>query len=68
MQTIKGTVTKIKVLKLSTHPLVYFKVDGISCLIAIHSLNFLYDVKEGYQIVVVGIIIVGTNLSQNAIV
>jgi len=54
MQTIKGKVSKIKVLKLSTHPLVHFKIDDVSCLIASHSLNFLYEVKEDSQIVVGG--------------
>lgn len=54
MKTIKGTITRIKVLKLSPHTLVYFKVDGISCLIARDSLNFLYEAKENNQIVVCG--------------
>ncbi|MDN6640576.1 MAG: hypothetical protein L0L10_07310, partial [Tetragenococcus sp.] len=46
--------SKIKVLKLSTHPLVHFKISDVSCLIASHSLNFLYDAKEDSQIVVCG--------------
>ncbi|AYW48453.1 MULTISPECIES: hypothetical protein [Tetragenococcus] len=54
MQTIKGTISKIKVLKLSNRPLVHFKVDDISCLIARHSFNFLYEAKENNQIVVCG--------------
>ena len=54
MQTIKGTVSKIKVLKLSMSPLVRFSLDGVSCLIATHSLNFLYDVTEGSEVVIGG--------------
>ena len=54
MHTIKGTVSKIKVLKLSESPLVRFSIDGVSCLIARHSLNFLYQVEEGTEIVVCG--------------
>lgn len=54
MITIKGKVSKIKVLKLSAHPLVHFKIDDASCLIASHSLNFLYDIKEDSQIVICG--------------
>lgn len=54
MHTIKGTVSKIKVLKLSESPHVRFSVDGVSCLIARHSLNFLYQVKEGSELVVCG--------------
>ncbi|MCF1684924.1 hypothetical protein LQF67_04910 [Tetragenococcus halophilus] len=54
MITLKGKVTKIKVIKLSTHPLLHFKVNNISCLIASHSLNFLYEVREGNNIVIAG--------------
>ena len=54
MQTIRGTVTKIKILKMSERPLVYFKVDEVSCLIATHSLSFLADVAEGSRITVAG--------------
>ena len=54
MHTIKGTVSKIKVLKLSESPLVRFSVDGVSCLIARHSLNFLYQVEENSELVVCG--------------
>lgn len=32
MHTIKGTVSKIKVLQLPESPLVRFSVDGVSCL------------------------------------
>ena len=31
-----------------------FSIDGVNCLIAAHSLNFLADVDEGMQIVVAG--------------
>lgn len=54
METIKGTVSKIKILKLSSSPLVRFTVDDVSCLIAGHSLNFLYDVHDDDQIVLGG--------------
>ncbi|GBD65609.1 hypothetical protein TEHN7128_1075 [Tetragenococcus halophilus subsp. halophilus] len=54
MITIKGKVTKIKVIKLSTRPLIHFKVNNISCLIASHSLNFLYEVREDNNIVITG--------------
>ncbi|AOF48933.1 hypothetical protein KV134_05425 [Tetragenococcus halophilus] len=54
MITIKGKVTKIKVIKLSTRPLIHFKVNNISCLIASHSLNFLYEVREDNNIVIAG--------------
>ena len=55
MQTIKGSVSKIKVLKLSVSPLVRFNIDDINCLIAQHSLNFMYDIMEDSEIVVSGI-------------
>lgn len=54
MQTIKGTVSKIKVLKLSISPLIRFTVGDVNCLIAQHSLNFMYDVAEDSEIVVSG--------------
>lgn len=54
METIRGTVTKIKILKMSERPLVYFKVDEVSCLIATHSLTFLADVAEGSRVAVAG--------------
>lgn len=54
MKTIRGTVTKVKILKISEQPLVYFKVDEVSCLIATHSLSFLADVAEGSRIAVAG--------------
>lgn len=31
-----------------------FSLDNVNCLIAAHSLNFLADVDEGMQIVLVG--------------
>ena len=54
MKTIKGVVSKIRVLKLSATPLVRFSVDDVSCLIASHSLNFMYEVNEGAELVVAG--------------
>nr|DAU34716.1 MAG TPA: hypothetical protein [Caudoviricetes sp.] len=54
MKSMKGNVSKIRVLKMSKTPLVRFSLDGVNCLIAAHSLNFLADVDEGMQIVVAG--------------
>lgn len=54
MQSITGTVIKIKILKMSECPLVFFKLDDVSCLIAGHSLNFLADVEDGMNVVVAG--------------
>ncbi len=54
MESLKGTVSKIRVLKMAKIPLVRFSLDGVNCLIAAHSLNFLADVDEGMQIVVAG--------------
>lgn len=54
MKSLKGVVSKIRVLKMSKPPLVRFSINGINCLIAAHSLNFLVDVDEGMQIVVAG--------------
>ncbi len=54
MITINGKVSKIKVLKLDESPLVRFSLDGVSCLIRAHSLNFLWEVDEGSEIVVGG--------------
>lgn len=54
METIRGTVSKVKILKMSERPLVYFKVDDVSCLIATHSLAFLADVADGSRITVAG--------------
>ena len=54
MQTLKGSVAKIKILKLSQSPLVRFSLDGVNCLITKHSLNFLYQVQEETDLVVCG--------------
>ncbi|WP_249270034.1 hypothetical protein [Enterococcus sp. 6D12_DIV0197] len=54
MKTMKGVVSKIRVLKMSKTPLVRFSLNGMNCLIATHSLNFLADVDEGMEIVVAG--------------
>lgn len=54
MESMKGYVSKIRVLKISKTPLVRFTLDGVNCLIAGHSLSFLADVDEGMQIVVAG--------------
>ena len=52
MMSMSGIVSSIKILKFSERPLVYFKLDDTSCLIAGHSLNFLADVEDGMLIVV----------------
>lgn len=54
METIRGIVSKVKIIKMSERPLVYFKVDDVSCLVATHSLSFLADVAEGSRIAVAG--------------
>lgn len=54
MQSITGTVNKIKILKMSERPLVYFKIDDTNCLIAGHSLNFLADVENAMRITICG--------------
>ncbi|MEB8416297.1 hypothetical protein NGG16_02460 [Enterococcus casseliflavus] len=54
MKSMKGYVSKIRVLKMSTTPLVRFSLKNENCLIAAHSLNFLADVDEGMQIVIAG--------------
>lgn len=54
MQTMNGIVSNVKILKMSERPLVYFKVENQSCLIAAHSLNFLADVDNGMRIVIAG--------------
>ena len=54
MKSLKGVVSKIRVLKMARTPLVRFSLDNVNCLIAAHSLNFLADVDEGMQIVVAG--------------
>lgn len=54
MKSMKGVVSKIRVLKISKVPLVRFSLNNENCLIAAHSLSFLADVDEGMQIVVAG--------------
>ncbi|MDT2700006.1 hypothetical protein P7E08_06805 [Enterococcus gallinarum] len=54
MKSLKDVISKIRVLKMSRTSLVRFSLDGVNCLIAAHSLNFLADVDEGMQIVVAG--------------
>ena len=54
MMSMSGIVSSVKILKFSERPLVYFKLDDTSCLIAGHSLNFLADVEDGMSIVVAG--------------
>ncbi len=52
--SLNGIVTSIKILKFSERPLVYFKLNNQSCLIATHSLNFLADVEDGMRIAAAG--------------
>lgn len=52
--SMSGSVSSIKILKFSERPLVYFKLDDQSCLIASHSLSFLADFENGMRIVVAG--------------
>ena len=54
MESIKGTVTKLKIIQFSQQPLVYFQLANINCLIATHSLNFFAYVEAGMKIVVLG--------------
>lgn len=54
VKSLKGVVSKIRMLKMSRTPLVRFSLNNVNCLIAAHSLNFLADVDEGMQIVVAG--------------
>ncbi len=54
MKSLNGIVSSVKILKYSERPLVYFKLDNQSCLIAGHSLNFLADVEDGMRIAVAG--------------
>ena len=49
-----GIVSSVKILKFSEHPLVYFKLNDTSCLIAAHSLSFLADVENGMRIAIAG--------------
>lgn len=54
MMSMSGLVSSIKILKFSERPLVYFKLDDQSCLIASRSLSFLADVENGMRVVVAG--------------
>lgn len=54
MMSASGIVSSVKILKFSERPLVYFKLDDTSCLIAARSLNFLADVENGMRIAVGG--------------
>ena len=54
MKSLNGIVSSVKILKYSERPLVYFKLDDTSCLIAGHSLNFFADVEDGMRIAVAG--------------
>lgn len=54
MESLNGIVSSVKILKMSERPLLFFKLDNVSCLIASHSLNFLADVEDGMRIVVAG--------------
>lgn len=54
MQSIKGTVSSVKILQFSERPLVYFKLDDVNCLISANALSFLADVADNMQIVVAG--------------
>lgn len=54
MMTLKGSAAKIKVLNLSEHPLVRFNCDHVNCLIVSHSLDFLFEVNEGDELVLGG--------------
>lgn len=55
METLKGTATKIRVLKLTASPLIRFTLADTNCLIAKNSLNFLADVNEGTPLVIAGV-------------
>lgn len=54
MESLKGTVSKLKIIQFSQQPLVYFRLENTHCLIAAHSLNFLADVENGMKILVLG--------------
>lgn len=56
---LKGQVEKIKIVKLEAMPLVRFTLktnedSKENCLIKVHSLNFLYHVAEGKNIIIFG--------------
>ncbi|MBV7390814.1 MULTISPECIES: hypothetical protein [Enterococcus] len=52
MKTYQGIVTKIKIIRFDSQPLVYFRIDQQDFLIAHHSLNFLADVSIDSHIAV----------------
>lgn len=55
MKTLRGRVTKIKIVSYGKMPLIRFTMnDEVNCLIAKHSLNFLYEVQEDSSIVLGG--------------
>lgn len=54
MESKTGTVSSVKILKMSERPLVFFKIDDNPCLIASRSLSFLADVENGMKIVAGG--------------
>lgn len=54
MESKTGVVSKIKVLKMSEQPLVFFKLNDVNCLISYHSLSFLADVDSGMRLAVAG--------------
>ncbi|GCF95023.1 hypothetical protein NRIC_29140 [Enterococcus florum] len=64
METLKGTIQQIKLVKLSEQPLVYFRLNDRHCLIAKHSLSFLAEAEVGAQLAVAGY----TNTRQQFIV
>lgn len=46
MEKKYGTVDKIRTLQVSARPLIRFSLNGVNCLIASHSLNFLAEVRR----------------------
>lgn len=54
MESLKGTIQKLKIIHYSPQPLVYFQLVENNCLIAAHALNFLADVENGMQVLVTG--------------
>lgn len=54
METMTGIVKKIRILKMSERPLVFFKLNDENCLIASRSLSFLAEVDENMRISVLG--------------
>ncbi|WP_179135092.1 hypothetical protein [Enterococcus gallinarum] len=49
MKSLKGVVSKIRVLKMARAPLVRFSLDETNCLITVQSLSFLAGVDEGMK-------------------